>query len=156
MKVLRGKKWFELLFLHTHDISIRPQIVVYWCSYGFEVSTNYVTSVIARIVDADSCIVTYLFRARRLFYFTEWHILHHTEQRFVQFFMRVTGDIGGSMGLLIGASVITLFEAVDAFTIALASRRRPRRSSNKKTENELNDMCPGIHTHMLACDYQNE
>ena len=152
MKVLRGKKWFEFMSLQTHNISVRPQIVVYWCSYGFEVSTNYVTSMIARAVDTDSCIVTYLFRARRLFYFTECHILHHTEQRFVQFFMRVTGDIGGSMGLLIGASVITLFEAVDAFTITLASRRRrearrPRRSSNKKTENELN-MCPGIHTHM--------
>ena len=36
-------------------------------------------------------------------------------------FVNVTGDIGGSMGLLIGASVITLFEAADAFAIALAS-----------------------------------
>ncbi|KAI0220880.1 hypothetical protein LSAT2_027656, partial [Lamellibrachia satsuma] len=57
----------------------------------------------------------------------------------------VRGDIGGSMGLLIGASVITLFEAVDAFAITLASRRRkekrrPRRSSNTETENELVDM----------------
>ncbi|KAI0234030.1 hypothetical protein LSAT2_015766 [Lamellibrachia satsuma] len=49
-------------------------------------------------------------------------------------------DIGGSMGLLIGASVITLFEAVDAFVITLASwrprkKRRQRRSLKKETEN---------------------
>ena len=62
--------------------------------------------------------------------------------------MRVTGDIGDSMGLLIGASVITLFEAVDAFAITSAEKkkekRRPRRSSNTETENELGDMRPGI------------
>ena len=57
------------------------------------------------------------------------------------------------MGLLIGASVITLFEVVDAFAITLASqrrkeKRRPRRSSNKETENELGDMRPGIDAHM--------
>ena len=139
--------------LHTHYISDRPQVVVYWCSYGFEVSSNYVTNVIARTVDAESCIVTYLFRATRLFYLTEWNILHHTEQRLVQLRMRVTGDIRGSMGLLIGARVITLLEAVDAFEITLASRRwkekvRPQRSSNTKTENELVDMGPGIDTLM--------
>ncbi|KAK2188085.1 hypothetical protein NP493_144g03026 [Ridgeia piscesae] len=43
-------------------------------------------------------------------------------------------DIGGSMGLLIGASVITLFEAVDACAIAWVSRqdkkKRLRRSSS--------------------------
>ena len=32
--------------LHTHYISVRPQVVVYWCSYGFEVSSNYVTNAI--------------------------------------------------------------------------------------------------------------
>ena len=57
-------------------------------------------------------------------------------------FVHVTGDIGGSMGLLIGASVITLFEAADAFAIALASRRlqknrRPRRSSTQETDTRL-------------------
>ena len=57
------------------------------------------------------------------------------------------------MGLLIGASVITLLEAVGAFAFTLASRRwkekvRPRRSSNTETENELVDMCPGIDTVM--------
>ena len=86
-------------------------------------SINYVTSVIARINDAESCIVMYLFLARCLFYFTEWQVLHHTGQKLVQLSMRVTGDIGGSMGLLIGASVITLMEAVDAFANTLASRR---------------------------------
>ena len=111
------------------------------------------TNVIARTVDAESCIVTYLFRATRLFYFTEWNILHHTEQRLVQLRMRVTGDIGGSMGLLIGASVITLLEAVDAFAITMAIRRckekvRLRRSSNTETENELVDMGPGFDTPM--------
>ena len=53
--------------------------------------------------------------------------------------MHVTGDIGGSLGLLIGASVITLFEAADAFAIAVASRwhkknRRPRRTSAQETD----------------------
>ena len=139
--------------LHTHYISVRPQVVVYWCSYGFEVSSNYVTNAIARAVDAESCIETYLFRATRLFYFTEWNILHYTEQRLVQLRMRVTGDIGGSMGLLIGARVITLLEAVAAFAITLAIRRckekvRPRRSSNTETENKLVDMGPGIDTVM--------
>ena len=38
-----------------------------------------------------------------------------------------SGDIGGSMGLLIGASVITLIEAIDAFAIAVANRRRMKR-----------------------------
>ena len=109
--------------LHTHYISVRPQVVVYWCSDGVEVSSNYVTNAIARAVDAESCVVTYLFRATRLFYFTEWNTLHYTEQRLVQLRMRVTGDIGGSMGLLIGASVITLLEAVGAFAITFASRR---------------------------------
>ena len=57
------------------------------------------------------------------------------------------------MGLLIGARVITLLEAVGAFAITLASRRwkekvRPRRSSNTETENELVDMGPGIDTTM--------
>jgi len=56
--------------------------------------------------------------------------------------LRVTGDIGGSMGLLIGASIITLFEAVDAFAMALASRRRKktrrrRRPSQQETETEI-------------------
>ncbi|KAK2160380.1 hypothetical protein NP493_1651g00024 [Ridgeia piscesae] len=51
-------------------------------------------------------------------------------------------DIGGSLGLLIGASVITLFEAADAFATALASRRhqkikRPRRSSTQETDTKL-------------------
>ena len=74
-------------------------------------------------------------------------------QILVQLRMRVTGDIGGSMGLLIGASVITLFEAVDAFAITLTSqrrkeKRRPRRSSNTETEIELGDTLPGIETHM--------
>ncbi|KAK2192507.1 hypothetical protein NP493_29g07026 [Ridgeia piscesae] len=51
-------------------------------------------------------------------------------------------DIGGSMGLLIGASVITLFEALDACAIALASRRRKktrrrRRPSQQETETEI-------------------
>ena len=138
--------------LHTHYISVRPQVVVYWCRYGFEVSSNYVTNAIALTVDAESCIVTYLFRASRLFYFTEWNILHYTEQRLVQLRMRVTGDIG-SMGLLIGASVITLSEAVDAFAFTFASRRckeklRPLRSSNTETENELVDMGPAIDTPM--------
>ena len=110
--------------LHTHYISVRPQVVVYWCSYGVEVSSNYVTNVIALAVDAESCIVTYLFRATRLFYSTEWNILHYTEQRLVQLHMRVTGDIGGSMGLLIGARVITLLEAVDAFAFTLADGGR--------------------------------
>ena len=42
------------------------------------------------------------------------------------------------MGLLIGASVITLFEAVDAFTITLArKKRRPRRQPNQEAENEI-------------------
>ena len=41
--------------LHTHYISVRPQVVVYRCSYGFEVSSNYVTNAIARAVDAESC-----------------------------------------------------------------------------------------------------
>ena len=73
-------------------------------------------------------------------------------QKFVQLRMRVTGDIGGSMGLLIGASVLTLFEAVDAFAITLASqrrkeKRRPRRSSNTETGIELGDTLPGIETH---------
>ena len=139
--------------LHTHYVSVRPQVVVYWCSCGFEVSSNYVTNATALTVDAESCIVTYLFRATRLFYFTEWNILHYTEQRLVQLRMRVTGDIGGSMGLLIGARVITLLETVDAFAITLANRRckekvRPRRSSNTETENELVDMGPGIDTTM--------
>ena len=53
--------------------------------------------------------------------------------------MNVTGDIGGSLGLLIGASVITLFEAADAIAIAVASRwrknnRRPQRSSSQETD----------------------
>ena len=53
--------------------------------------------------------------------------------------MVVAGDIGGSMGLLIGASVITLVEALDAFVIALASRwrrkkRRLRRSSKQEAD----------------------
>ena len=86
-------------------------------------SINYVTRVIARINDAESCIVIYLFLARCLFYFTEWQVLHHTGQKLVQLSMRVTGDIGGSMGLLIGTSVITLMEAVDAFANTLASRQ---------------------------------
>ncbi|KAK2189640.1 hypothetical protein NP493_101g09056 [Ridgeia piscesae] len=38
-------------------------------------------------------------------------------------FYRV-GDIGGSMGMFIGASIITLFEAVDVFLLALARRWR--------------------------------
>ena len=139
--------------LHMHYISVRPQVVVYWYSCGVEVSSNYVTNAIALAVDVESCIVTYLFRATRLFYFTEWKILHHTEQRLVQLRMRVTGDIGGSMGLLIGASVITLLQAVGAFAITLASRRckekvRLRRSSNTETENELVDMGPWIDTPM--------
>ena len=86
-------------------------------------SINYVTRVIARINDAESCIVIYLFLARCSFYFTEWQVLHHTWQKLVQLLMRVTCDIGCSMGLLIGASVITLMEAVDAFANTLASRR---------------------------------
>ena len=57
------------------------------------------------------------------------------------------------MGLLIGARVITLLEAVGAFAFTLVSRRckekvRPRRSSNTETENELVDMGPGIDTPM--------
>ena len=49
----------------------------------------------------------------------------------------VSGDIGGSMGLLIGASVITLIEAIDAFAIALAKRRRrKKRQRLRSTENE--------------------
>ena len=57
------------------------------------------------------------------------------------------------MGLLIGARVITLLEAVGAFAITLASRRckekvRPRRSSNTETEIELVDMGPGFDTPM--------
>ncbi|KAI0237000.1 hypothetical protein LSAT2_012494, partial [Lamellibrachia satsuma] len=51
--------------------------------------------------------------------------------------MRVAGNIGGSMGLLIGASVMTLFEAVDAFAITLARmKRRPQRQPNPGAENE--------------------
>ncbi|KAI0235966.1 hypothetical protein LSAT2_013443, partial [Lamellibrachia satsuma] len=36
------------------------------------------------------------------------------------------GDIGGSMGMFIGASIITIFEAVDMLLFALARRRRER------------------------------
>ena len=54
MKLLRSMKWWEFMSLHTHYISVRPQVVVYWCSYGFEVSSNYVTNAIARAVDAES------------------------------------------------------------------------------------------------------
>jgi hypothetical protein len=54
----------------------------------------------------------------------------------------VAGDIGGSMGLFIGASVITLIEAIDAFAIALANRRRKKkrqclRSSKEEAETEI-------------------
>ena len=45
----------------------------------------------------------------------------------VDLYTSVSGDIGGSMGLLIGASVITLIEAIDAFAIALANRMRMKR-----------------------------
>ena len=53
-----------------------------------------------------------------------------------------SGDIGGSMGLLIGASVITLIEAIDAVLIALANRRRKKkrqrlRSSEEEAETEI-------------------
>ena len=46
------------------------------------------------------------------------------------------------MGLFIGASVITLIEAIDAFVIALANRRRKKkrqrlRSSNEEAETEI-------------------
>ena len=56
--------------------------------------------------------------------------------------MYVSGNIGGSMGLLIGASVITLIEAIDVFAIALANRRRKKKrqllhSSQKEAETEL-------------------
>ncbi|KAI0236999.1 hypothetical protein LSAT2_012493 [Lamellibrachia satsuma] len=47
-------------------------------------------------------------------------------------------NIGGSMGSLIGASVITLFEAVDVFAITLArKKRRPQRQPNQEAENEI-------------------
>ena len=64
------------------------------------------------------------------------------KSNFTYWTWRVTGDLGGSMGLLIGASVTTLFEAVDAFVIALTSwrrrkKRQQRRSLKKETENEL-------------------
>ena len=60
--------------------------------------------------------------------------------------MRVTGDIGGSMGLLIGASVITLFDAIESFVIAMIiwqrmKKRRQCRSLKKETEKELLYIC---------------
>ena len=48
-------------------------------------------------------------------------------------FVHVAGDIGGSMGLLIGASIITLFEALDAFAITLTKRRLGQNGGQKKT-----------------------
>ena len=44
-----------------------------------------------------------------------------------------SGDIGGSMGLLIGASVITLIEAIDAFVIAVANRRQIKRRQSQRS-----------------------
>ena len=67
--------------------------------------------------------------------------------------MRDAGNIGGSLGLLIGASVITLFEAVDAFAITLArKKRRPQRQPNQEAENEIWDICPRTDTYVkLGC-----
>ena len=49
----------------------------------------------------------------------------------------VTGGIGGSMGLLIGASVITLFEAIDAFATTFARRRRNEERTRRRSFNTI-------------------
>ena len=56
--------------------------------------------------------------------------------------MRVTGDIGGNLGLLIGASVITLCEAIDVFATNLTRRRRNqvvalRRSPDSQSNDDI-------------------
>jgi len=56
--------------------------------------------------------------------------------------MRVAGDIGGTLGLLIGASVITLCEAIDVFATNLTSRRRNqvislRRSPDTQSNDDI-------------------
>ena len=67
--------------VQRHYISVRPQVVVYWCSYGVEVSSNYVTNAIALSVDAESCIITYFFSSHMfiLFYGVEHFTLHGAE-----------------------------------------------------------------------------
>ena len=89
----------------------------------------------------------YIYMYRYIYIYIYIYIYTHThgivgEIYYGYLFVPVTGDIGGSLGLLIGASVITLFEAADAFAIALASRRhqknrRPQRSSTQERDTEL-------------------
>ena len=38
----------------------------------------------------------------------------------------VTGDIGGSMGLFIGASALTIFELLDVFAYVLFRKAAPK------------------------------
>ena len=51
--------------------------------------------------------------------------------------LRVAGDIGGSMGLLIGASVITIVEALDAFATTCARRRRKNELQRLRASNAI-------------------
>ncbi|KAK2189638.1 hypothetical protein NP493_101g09066 [Ridgeia piscesae] len=48
------------------------------------------------------------------------------EQQIGYTIIGMLGDIGGSMGMYIGASIITLFEAFDIVLLALARRRRKK------------------------------
>ncbi|KAK2180647.1 hypothetical protein NP493_434g02041 [Ridgeia piscesae] len=67
-----------------------------------------------------------------------WSVYYDTRQREHDF---KPSDIGGSMGLLIGASVIALLEAMDAFATTLAGRWRQKkklqRPSTRETESEM-------------------